>query len=479
MLLQPDSRLYIIPSSGGAPRLMNCNMKEMNSWHSWSPNGRWLVFSSKNKGLYTQLYLTHIDENGMDSPPILLENLTFEKRAANIPEFYPFNAEKFKIIKDDFSHTAEYYNRGAFDKITSKYYKHAFNDLKKAIELDSNNLETYVNRIMLNNILRQANSIEDLADKKKAMQLINDSLSSNPANENYLSLKISLLSNMGNKVEALKLANLAINNYPSSYKLHDLLGSIYRQENQFEKAIACYNKLLTIDADKKLQLNNLIAEAYMNMNQHEKALQIINRLISTYPNNNDLIFTRAQIMLNNKNLNFATRDIQNLIKLDTANIKYNQFLAQCYFINGNKQLYSYQKNKVLNHLNDIYIKNNEDIEVVFEMANIYMSLKNMVNAGNMYDLILQHFPNNYEALKQKAMIKLNMQQWHDAILIYDQLENTYPLEEGFCNNMAIAYIQVGNYSKALEYFDKTIKLNPNNKDAIFNRSKLIQETTRH
>ena len=68
MLLQPDSRLYIIPSSGGEPRLMNCNMNEMNSWHSWSPNGKWLVFSSKNRGPYTQLYLTHIDENGMDSP---------------------------------------------------------------------------------------------------------------------------------------------------------------------------------------------------------------------------------------------------------------------------------------------------------------------------------------------------------------------------------------------------------------------------
>ena len=31
MLLQPDSRLYIMPSGGGEPRLMNCNTSEMNS----------------------------------------------------------------------------------------------------------------------------------------------------------------------------------------------------------------------------------------------------------------------------------------------------------------------------------------------------------------------------------------------------------------------------------------------------------------
>ena len=47
MLLMPDSRLYIMPAEGGEPRLMNCNTESMNSWHSWSPNSKWLVFSSK------------------------------------------------------------------------------------------------------------------------------------------------------------------------------------------------------------------------------------------------------------------------------------------------------------------------------------------------------------------------------------------------------------------------------------------------
>ncbi|NQU86624.1 MAG: PD40 domain-containing protein, partial [Mariniphaga sp.] len=58
MLLQPDSKLYIMPVEGGVPRLMNCNTNNMNSWHSWSPNGKWVVFSSKKNGPYTQLYLT-------------------------------------------------------------------------------------------------------------------------------------------------------------------------------------------------------------------------------------------------------------------------------------------------------------------------------------------------------------------------------------------------------------------------------------
>ena len=35
MLLQPDSKLYIMPAEGGKPRLMSCNTNEMNSWHSF------------------------------------------------------------------------------------------------------------------------------------------------------------------------------------------------------------------------------------------------------------------------------------------------------------------------------------------------------------------------------------------------------------------------------------------------------------
>ena len=86
-LMRPDSQLYIVPAGGGRARRMRCNTPHMNSWHSFSPNGRWLVFSSKARSPYTQMYLTHIDADGNDSPPILIANATAANRAVNIPEF--------------------------------------------------------------------------------------------------------------------------------------------------------------------------------------------------------------------------------------------------------------------------------------------------------------------------------------------------------------------------------------------------------
>jgi dipeptidyl aminopeptidase/acylaminoacyl peptidase len=97
MLLQPDSELYIIPAEGGNARKLRCNTSRMNSWHSFSPNGKWLVFASKAYSDYTQLCLTHIDENGCSTPPVLLAHMTAPGLAANIPEFV--NAHPKSIAK--------------------------------------------------------------------------------------------------------------------------------------------------------------------------------------------------------------------------------------------------------------------------------------------------------------------------------------------------------------------------------------------
>ena len=97
--MRPDSQLYIIPAAGGTARRLRANTRLMNSWHSWSPNGRWLVFSSKARSPYTQMYLTHIDEQGNSSPAILIDNATASNRAVNIPEFVNINPDGIDQIE--------------------------------------------------------------------------------------------------------------------------------------------------------------------------------------------------------------------------------------------------------------------------------------------------------------------------------------------------------------------------------------------
>jgi tetratricopeptide (TPR) repeat protein len=142
MLLQPDSELYIIPAEGGQARRLECNLSRMNSWHSWSPNGRWLVFSSKAYTPYTQLFLTHIDEQGRSSPPALLAQFTAPDRAANIPEFVNTSATAIRRIRERF--LDDY----SFERAGNEFYRYGDPDgaiphYRKALALNPNNTRVH------------------------------------------------------------------------------------------------------------------------------------------------------------------------------------------------------------------------------------------------------------------------------------------------------------------------------------------------
>ena len=98
-LMRPDSKLYIVPFQGGKARMLRANTWRMNSWHSFSPNGRWLIFSTKARSPYTQMVLTHLDEEGDSSPPIFIDNATASNRAVNLPEFVNIAGDGIDEIK--------------------------------------------------------------------------------------------------------------------------------------------------------------------------------------------------------------------------------------------------------------------------------------------------------------------------------------------------------------------------------------------
>jgi Flp pilus assembly protein TadD len=135
LLMRPDSKLYIVPFAGGKARLMNCNTSLMNSWHTFSPNGRWLAFSSKARSPYTQLMLTHIDAEGNDTPAIMVDNTTAANRAVNIPEFVNVPPDGIEKIDPQATEFYRLFN-DAYKFIENNQMPEAIQALRGAIERD-------------------------------------------------------------------------------------------------------------------------------------------------------------------------------------------------------------------------------------------------------------------------------------------------------------------------------------------------------
>ena len=89
-----EADLWILDlESGDVRKLEEIDSPDTESYHSWSSNGRWLLFSSRRiDGRYTRLFLAHSDGNGHFDKPFLLpqkdpDHNTFRLKSYNIPEF--------------------------------------------------------------------------------------------------------------------------------------------------------------------------------------------------------------------------------------------------------------------------------------------------------------------------------------------------------------------------------------------------------
>jgi hypothetical protein len=92
-IYQPSSDLYLLNLATGTHRRLELNSDQSESWHSWSSNSRWFAFSSKrHDGVFTRVYLAHVDAEGKVGEPFVLPQADpayYDRclQAFSLPEF--------------------------------------------------------------------------------------------------------------------------------------------------------------------------------------------------------------------------------------------------------------------------------------------------------------------------------------------------------------------------------------------------------
>lgn len=246
-VMRPDGQLYIVPANGGTARRLNANMSPMNSWHSFSPNGRWLVFSSKSRGPYTKMYLTHIDENGVDSPAIFIDNATAANRAVNLPEFVNIPADG--MVKIDtpavdmyrqFDHAADLGEKGDDAAANAEWTALAAANPDDA--RIRNNLGAALTRL--------GRFEEAIPQFEKALEL-------NPQYHLVHGNLANVLVKAGRTRDALLQYQLALDAYPDSAEFHNSFGIALQADGHLDLAMGEFSRAV--------ELNSTFAEAHNNL----------------------------------------------------------------------------------------------------------------------------------------------------------------------------------------------------------------------
>lgn len=245
MLMRPDSRLYIVPTTGGRARRMRCNRTPMNSWHSFSPNGRWLVFSSKSRSPYTQMYLTHIDQAGNDSPAILIDNATASNRAVNLPEFVNIRPGGLRRIGGPAVEFYRLFDKAAYFQKTGRT-EESIVEYRKVLEINPNEPLAHSNLSMV--LLMAGHPQEAAAEFRKATEMdLRKALSIQPSYAPAYNDLGLLLLRTGRADEAIAQFRKATEIMPGFVSAHCNLGSALATERKLDEALAELDSALALD----------------------------------------------------------------------------------------------------------------------------------------------------------------------------------------------------------------------------------------
>ena len=266
LLMRPDSELYIVPASGGAARRMRCNTRLMNSWHSFSPNGRWMVFASKSRSPYTQMFLTHIDGSGNDSPAILIENATAANRAVNLPEFV--NIPAGGLLRID-APVTDYYRVVdlASELMKQGKYEASVAEWKKAVALEPGEALAYSN--LGTSLGRMGRELEAISQFERALELSPEY----PEAHNNLGAALIRSNRIGDAIHHFETAIQLSPKYGTAF---GNLGSALIRQGRVAQAIPVLEKAVEYEP-QVIDSHYNLAIARMRQGQTAEAIAVLQR----------------------------------------------------------------------------------------------------------------------------------------------------------------------------------------------------------
>lgn len=367
----------------------------------------------------------------------------------------PLAYEQLMTIYEDTDAYKYYVYRGNKNSIEGKL-DFAIGDFKKALNLCTDGAQSAMTRFTLANLYKQA------GQNMKAIDEFNLLLEGSDVHEEmFLQLADMYLQDEAYSSAVDTLMRAKQKGF-DSVKINEGLAAIYLKSGDPKKAIEYTNdELLKIQC--MLEIGE-IEQAYEKLNNLSEELKQVPRYFTL----------KAQYFYSSKQFDQALNCIDEYNKLspnspltyqmralvyDEMNDEYNSHLNWGRY-NILRKNYDIAINE---YLNAVQINDN-DIDLLFELASLLEDNKEVDHASEYYVKIVKKDPNNKEALRKLSAYRESIGDYQGQISYLEKIAQNDPNDLDALKNLARAYEKVHSNDKALKVYEHYIEIVKNPSD---------------
>ncbi len=252
-----------------------------------------------------------------------------------------------------------------------------------------------------------------------------------------------------------------IDDKPGDAELYNSRARLYFLDRQFDLALKDVNKAISI-SPRNDAFYVTLADIYLLMGQTENSRDALKKSVEINPGNKEALLKLSKLYLIVKDYQGCYATLKQVLEIDQNN-------AAAYYTRAIALLEQHDTNRAVSDLLKAVDKNQDYYEAYLELGNLF-SIRRDRLAESYLKNALNVRPQSKEALYMLAMHYQETGQFEKAIATYGNLSvvdsafRDVPYNIGF---IYLVYLQ--DFNKAINYFTEAIKKDPEFYQAFYNR----------